>query len=322
MATSNRSRVEDDRRRGAKIVRAAALALLLWAAVARAGEPRAALDVGVQAEAAVDGTTVAALREMLAARLKEEGWEVVPLDAAPDVVVSLSLEAPDCLLSATLPTASAVRRVRGCQTRTADDRLELVQKATELVRRTCRREETPPPPVEPAPSDPLTVTMAAPRPAPPAAPEVYTGADLRFRAGRVDPVVRVAGRLALEPPWALQIGAGVTEASHDTVTVTEGDLVMALGRRLAEVGRVRIEGSAGAGVIIHRFSATDETGTRFDVLGVAALDVTAPLSRHVGLAMRIAPGISRTEFTHLTGNTVAWSGGRLRLDAGVGLVFF
>jgi hypothetical protein len=40
----------------------------------------------------------------------------------------------------------------------------------------------------------------------------------------------------------------------------------------------------------------------------------------VGLELRLASGVSRTEYAQLIGNDVAWSRSRFRVEAGVGLV--
>ena len=89
------------------------LSLLVLAAprAAEAAVPRAAVDVAARAKTAVDDGVVEQLGAMLAARLGEEGFEVVPVGAAPDVVVSVFLGSPDCLLRAALPARSVARKV-------------------------------------------------------------------------------------------------------------------------------------------------------------------------------------------------------------------
>lgn len=124
------------------------LVFVLGAPVAARGrEPRAAIEVS--SEAAFEGnvaseTIVSRLVETLTERLTQEGFHVVARVADPDIVVSLSVAVPDCVLRATLPTESVARRVHGCGVVLADERLELVQKATELVRSAYRREEVAP----------------------------------------------------------------------------------------------------------------------------------------------------------------------------------
>jgi len=344
---------EDGGRKVARWTRAwwrgAGLALLLLLAApaeARAREPRAALDVRVGAEAAGGDAAAARLSEMLAARLQQEGFQVVPVDGEPDVVVSLSLDGADCLLRATLPTGSATRTVPACGAVLADDQLELVQKASELVRRAYRGAEAAPPPRDEAAVSTATVTATTPAatptptPTPTATPtsaavvamvgpatdhraafEVSTGVGLRIRAGRVDPIARLGAQLGPGDGWSLHAGSAVSETSDDLVTITEGDLMIGVGRRLHD-GRFRLEAAAAAGALVHHFSAVEGSGTRLDPLGEVAVAGSTRLARHVGLEVRIAPGLSRTEYTHLAGNTVAWSGSRLRVDAGVALILY
>lgn len=307
---------------------------------ARGREPRTAIEVSSVSppEGDIVGETILSrLAETLTERLTQEGFQVVARDAAPDLVVSVSVGVPDCLLRATLPRESVERRVLGCGVLLADDQLELVHKATELVRAAYRREEVAPPappdvspdvsPRRPAAAapPPLLRAVASP-PLPPTAWEISTGLDLQVRADRLDPVARVGGRLRLNADWALHVTTGLSRPTSDPVArqpleVTEGTMLAGLGRRIHDGERLRIEGIASLGALVHHFDDGSDTGTRFDLLAALALTGTVRLSRHLGVEVRLAPGMSGTEYRHVAGNVVIWQGARQRLDAGLGVVF-
>jgi hypothetical protein len=44
------------------------------------------------------------------------------------------------------------------------------------------------------------------------------------------------------------------------------------------------------------------------------------LWRHLGIELRIAPGLSNTRYTQAMGAEAVWSRSRFRIEAGIGLV--
>jgi hypothetical protein len=309
------------------------LSLLVVApTAARAGEPRAAVEVGVSAAGVADGRVVAPLRQMLAARLGEEGFRVVPVDAEPDVVVGVLLGSSDCLLRAALSTTSLARHISSCDAGTADARLELVQKATELVRTVYRQAPIPQPPASSAPAS----LAAAPSPTAPSAViavtapptqeasgrEVAAGLDMRLHGTQVDPVVRVGVRIRRDDDWALHLTSGLSTAGSEGVSVNEWDGLVGYGRSLAEGGRLRLEATAFVGGLMHHFADGSGSGTRFNAMGALALSGTVRASRHLAIELRVAPGVVRTQYRHVVGNDVIWTGSWWRVDAGIGLVLF
>jgi hypothetical protein len=309
------------RRRPVAGVALAALLLLVAPRAAVAAAPRAALEIDTG-----DGPAAGAvpeIREMLAARLGQEGFEVVPVDAAPDVVVTLSLRSPDCLVRAALPSGSVVRGVPACGAGTADERLELVQKATELVRRAYRRETVAvaPRPAAPAQPDALVVTARAQPPAAPSDRELSIGAAMRLHASQIDPVARVGALVHRRGAWGLRLASGLSRAERDGVTVNEWDLLVGFGR-FFEGARTRFGVTAFAGPLAHHYAEEGASGTQFDVVAQLEVAATARLSRHLGFDLRLAPGASRVRYLHLAGNDLVWEGSWWRVDLGIGLVFF
>jgi hypothetical protein len=307
-----------------------------------APERRVALDLSSVVENAQDAGQLQLLGERLAARLSQEGFAVVSGDDQPDISLSLSFGDPGWVIRATFDTEILTRAVPRCGIRAAEDQLEIVQKATELVRRAHFRlleaESEPMPPPLPA----LPPLPAPPRSPPPAAqtaapslvvaaalssrapaawaPEVSAGLDLLVRGAHVDPLLRVGGRLSLDPRIGALLTTGVSAASAGAIDVLEGQILAGFGYRESLGKRLRVEAAVEGGVLLHHYSTKLESGDRFDPLGVVAFTGGLALSRRVGFELRLASGVARTEYAQLIGNDVAWSRSRFRVEAGVGLV--
>ena len=121
------------------------LALVLLApltAAAESGEADAS-RVSVQIETASaspgDAVPLGRLREQLEARLLQEGFAVVPDGAGTDIALRLSPRGLGWWLRAVLPAETLEREVVDCGVQRAEERLELVQKATELARKALLR---------------------------------------------------------------------------------------------------------------------------------------------------------------------------------------
>ena len=100
-----------------------------------APDRRVALDLSWAVENAEDAAQLQLLRERLVARLSQEGFTVVSGEDQPDLLLRLSSGDPGWVIRATLATETLTREVPRCGIRAAEDQLEIVQKATELVRR-------------------------------------------------------------------------------------------------------------------------------------------------------------------------------------------
>ena len=305
-------------------------------------ERRVALDLSSVVDNAEDAGSLQLLGERLAARLSQEGFTVVPVAREPDIVLRLSFSDPGWVIRATLATEILTREVPRCGIRAAEDQLEIVQKATELARRAHFRlleaesEPMPPPlaPLLPSPAPPRSLPPAAPNTAPslvaaaalsspaPAAwaSEVTAGLDLLVRGAHVDPLLRVGGRLSLDPRIGALLTMGVSAANAGAIDVLEGQVVAGFGYRESVGKRLGVEAAVEGGVLLHHYSTNLESGDRFDPLAVVAFTGVLAVSRRVGVELRLASGVSRTEYAQLIGNDVAWSRSRFRVEAGVGLV--
>jgi hypothetical protein len=312
-------------------------------------ERRVAVDLLWMVDNAEDAQQLQLFKERLTARLSQEGFSVVSVERAPDVVLRLSFSDPGWIVRATFATETLTRVVPACGIRSAEDQLEIVQKATELVRRAhfrlleAGRDTAPvPPPAPPAPPAPVVPPAVASSPSPPAqaasqhlvvaaaipspapasawAPEISPGLDLLIRGLHVDPLVRVGGRLRLGPRVGALLTTGVSGAGAGAITVVEGQVLAGFGYRDSLGERLRIEAAVEGGLLLHHYSTKLDSGDRFDPLLVVAFTGGLALSRRIGLELRLAPGVARTEYAQLIGNDVAWSRSRFRLEAGIGMV--
>jgi hypothetical protein len=325
--------------------------LLLTAPVAAAaGAGRVSIEVSAREADAADALALVRVKQLLTARLAQEGFAVVPVEGAHDVGLSLSFGGAGWAIRATIPTETLARDVSECGILQAEDQLEIVQKATELVRKALLRvteaaaaapsPPSPPPPTAPPPqteppppaaTQTMGVTMVAKRPAAassPAAPgssteiEVSTGIDLLIRALDVDPMARIGGRLSLGPRLGVHLTTGLSDSSAGQLEVLEGQALVGLGYRLIDTGRLRLEAAVMGGLLVHHYASALDSGNRTDELGLMAFTGDVRVWRHVGLELRVAPGLSETEYTQLAGDAVTWSRSRFRIEAGAGLILY
>ena len=258
---------------------------------------------------------------------------VVP-DAAHDIALALAFGERGGTIRAALPAETLEREVPRCGISLAEDQLEIVQKATELVRKAVlRANETPFQPPAPghaanvAEDHPAVATITGrpeytPTPSGAGEIEISSGFDLLIRGGHADPMGRLGGRLGLTRRLGVHLTTGLSGASEGGLEVLEGQVLVGLGYRFLERGRLSVEGVAAAGLLLHHYASAVEAGDRIDELALLAFTGSVRLSRHAGLELRLAPGLSQTEYVQVAGNGAAsWTRSRFRIEAGVGLVF-
>jgi len=312
-----------------------ALLLLVAPGVARAAAPapRVSLDLSGLDESGPDEEPARRFRELLSARLAQEGFEVVPLESEHDIVLGMSAAGAGWQLRATTRIDRLTREVPGGRIRLAQDRLELVQKAAELARK-ARALETaaastsapPLPPTELAtPRATPAPAIATPEPVVarlPPAPEISAGLDLLIRSDHADPVVRLGGRVSLGPHFGLHLTGALSNSGAGKIEVMEGEALVGLGVRLFPRQGIWLDATAAAGALLHQYGGLDASGsgTHIDPMAVAIVASGIRVSRHIAVELRMAPGLSRTEYVHLLGNEVVWSRSRFRFEIGFGLV--
>ncbi len=294
--------------------------VLAWTCVAQAAGPTTlAVDLtqlGERDFATVDGL---GLENRATVRLVQEGFAVVSLRAAPQVVVRVVGGAQTLELSAEGPGGRAVRTVRRGGLTVSELHLEVCQKLVELARAvSVAREEPPAPPaptLEPAPQPAPEIAAARP-----SGVSLSAGAGALIRVGGVDPWFTVGAvwrRERVHP--TLQAGLSLSSASG--VAITEGALL--IGVTLAWALLPTLEGQLGmlAGGTLHAYRSTSpwiaDSGLRADALAVVPLALEWRPARAVVLTLWVAPGVSSRPREHLEQTTVLWSRGAARLETGV-----
>jgi hypothetical protein len=321
------------------------LSSLITAPLEPARPPQVSVDLSALEGDAATAAPAARLDELLTARMKEEGFVVVPVEREHDVVVSMRPRDRGWLIRATLPAETVERTIPECGITSAEDRLEIVQKATELVRATWQRERTvaaadaeddaddagSPATRRPAvrlgqamdpesPRQPSRTVLPGPPPPPPVF-EASAGMDAVVRGDHVDPMARVGARFALPAHLGLHVIAAASRSTDYPVQVDESQLLVGVGRRFRPDARLRLEAGAAGGALLHHFAPAVDSGNRLDPIAVALLTADFRAMSHLRVQARLAPGLSRTEYEHVYGGTPGWSRSRFRVEAGVGLVF-
>ncbi|HLK90664.1 MAG TPA: hypothetical protein VKZ18_12255 [Polyangia bacterium] len=335
------------------------LVLCALPAAALARTPRISVEVAAPGEERASPQELARLREALIARLDEEGFEVVAAGGSPDVALGLMFRGGGWFIRAT-SAGETLEREAACGIRLADDRLEVVQKATELARKAQLRAanaEAPPAaeavraPAAPATSAPAAAapTAAAPSaaapsaepsvpivrqrdagppPPPPASEsprgprELSAGIDALVRGPNLDALARLGGRLALEPRIGLRLDLGLTYSDQEFRLFEEQALV-GVGYRLALRFDASVELAAMGGLLLHEYRLEGGSGwsTASDALAEAVVIAGRRISDGARLELRAAAGW-RTGNVHPIDYTPYWSAEQLRVEVGVGVSFF
>jgi hypothetical protein len=332
-------------------MRAIFLAITLsLCAPALAGEPvKVALDFS-SGDASALG-----FEKRLMVRLVQEGFAIVPAAGSPDVVIVFTARATDWCV-----TAGVTERCVPLRGDTMSEvQLELTQKAVQLARDAEPVHVEPPPSStstststspstspSPSPSDttggpsrPPSTRQIRPETSPtardsrevrdtsaPSHPRLLSlegavGLDALIR-GPVDPLVRAEGRLGFGRHLAIEVVTGIAPSSGTNLQILEWQLQGGLGYRFAPTRKLTLEPSLVGGVVLHHFSSPEGDGNRYNALGSLVFKVGARLSKHVGLELRIAPGLADHGLTHERNGAEIWSRSRYRLEIGLAVTFY
>lgn len=310
------------------------LALALFAVGASAEPVRVALDLGALDDASFAAIDGVAIERGCLARLVQEGFAVVALDHAPELVlvVEVAPEHVDVVATQT-STSTSPQRARVVRTkglRREELMLELVQKAVELardltddvLRRRASRAIT---------SHDATVTATItetprarerdPRDAP------LDGAHLRAELGaRVGATARAGGVDASAAGWldggGVLFGRGelalVFAPSSDVVAI-DATLRAGPGLRVALGDVVALEALVLGGLVVH--------AARLDGASTSALAASAALVAGLELRARpwlvfglwCVPSVASRSFEHIVDGRVAWRRGVWAVEVGAGL---
>lgn len=148
------------------------------------------------------------------------------------------------------------------------------------------------------------------------------GIDLLIRGDYADSMARLGGRLGLGPHLGLHLVTGLSSPGDEPVYVLEWQTLIGLGYRIPLRDRLWVEAAAEGGLLLHRYVIQQyEAGNRVDPLAMIAATGGVGISRHLGIELRFAAGLSRTEYTQVIGGTPVWTRSRFRTEAGIGIVF-
>ena len=329
------------------------LFIMLVAAAAQAA-PADAARVSVEIEAPVAGNEapLARLREQLAARLLEEGFAVVPEGGDAEIVLRLAPRAPGWLLRAVVPTETLEREVADCAVERAEERLVLVQKATELARKALHARavsEAALPPGAASPAGAAPPAAAAPSPAPassspapavtlrearrpvaevdvaerrvPAGRELSAGAGVLAQGTELQPLARLAGRAALGPRLGLDVALGMTGATT-AYRLLEEQALVGLSGRLAAGGGLWFDAGAEVGLLVHEYRAIGGSGwaTVPDEVALLTFRSGLAMAPHLGLELSVAAGLRTHDARPQTPESWATSG--YLVQGGLGVIVY
>jgi hypothetical protein len=269
------------------------------------------------------------LRAQLTARLLQDGFVVVPSEAEAEVGLRLWFRDPGWTIQARLAAETLARELTDCGILRSEEQLEIVQKATELVRRAQLRALSEAvraaPPTRPSAVDSgLLVSrevVSTPETVRPIGIEGTTGIDLLIRGDHADSMARLGGRLGLGPHLGLHLVTGLSAPGDEPVYVLEWQTLIGFGYRIPANDRLSFEATAEGGLLLHHYRLQLlDAGNRVDPLAMIAFTGDVELWRHLGIELRIAPGLSNTRYTQALGAEAVWSRSRFRIEAGIGLV--
>lgn len=319
------------------------LTLVLATEIAAPRPIEVAIELGALGAPAKAGGATAHLRELLGARLVQEGFGVVSVEQAPGLMVSVEPANGGCLIRAKLAAKTLERRVPECAIELAEDQLEIVQKATELVRAAEFRIASLATPLtrttaaasvaQSSDREEPVLTSAPPLASPPRSglaspgerghgrPELSAGLGALIRSPHVDPFLRVGAALALRPWLGLETSSGVSHSTGGQLDVIEAELLVGPDVRWSPGENLRLEAALLGGGLLHHFSPANGSSNRFDPLALATVTGRLALSDGLVGELRVGVGLSRTQYDHVVDNEPVWSRTRFRSEVSLGLLF-
>lgn len=271
----------------------------------------AAVSVDVALE--VDAGVSLPLRELLVARIAQDGHRIISDDRARAAVV-LSVST-----SSIAHTISSARGDRTCDVSVvalsdqAIVRLEVAQRASLAVERAAL--DCAAPARVPFRSTESFVLLSAPRTL---ALELAARAGGLWRSGGVDPLFAAELSLIHTEGWTLTGALEVSPSSAERLRIVELTGLIGAGytRRLSS------DVSVGAAVLVgglaHHFRR-DASGLHTDMVAVARASSTHAIAAHTAIHLSFSGGFYSGQREHKIGDRVLWSRGAARLVASLGL---
>jgi len=269
----------------------------------------------------VDGVS---LEQALVVRLVQDGFAVVSLASAPQLVVSIAASPPSLRISVTTGDASRTADVLFEGVDLPELRLETAQRVAELVR-AVKSELKPATNADVKVEPPATVAEKEPEEpvveAPPLRWAVLVGAGGAYRASMLDGAVSLGAELRWPSGPMLRIGGQAVRANEAAIDAVDALAQVGAGWSWL-LGPVDVAVSLEAGAHVHVFSVQGDasagaSGVRWD--GVVSLPVEVTVGGASGLLVRLraSPFATTLARVHAVGEVEAWSRGALGVALGL-----
>jgi len=295
-----------------------------------AGKPTVGVDLTtleIKTYEELDGLS---LEKRMVLRLVQEGFAAVTPAQGPDVLVTIRRTPEGLRIEARGPLGARERTIPLRGDPLEELHLEIVHRVLGLVRLSLA-------PMTP-PTSPSSTSVVAgapterlPRDRVPREKrrrwrmEPSAGVDALWRSSGPDLLVRLGFRLGQSPGLGGHLSLGLSPSSGEGIDVQEWQVQAGVGYRLALSARFDLEGGVLLGVVVHRYDvnlpdARDAGSAVTDFLGALPVVLTYCPFSHVGIALRVAPGVAGASQRHLLNSRVLWERGSLRLETGLALV--
>lgn len=279
--------------------RQAVLLALVVSSFASAAPTTVALDVSTVDAASFEALDGVALEKTATVRLVQEGFAVIAPTAAPDVLVSVSVNAEprSIVLSGKGPGGASTRSIPWGNETQAELHLEVTQKLVELTRVVAR-----------APVVAVVEPVVEPQPS---RWHLGAGGGVLLREGGVDGLGVATLRWGERLRFAADFGVGGSRGAG--IGVIETTLAAGVAYAL-KFDRWRLEAAVLVGALLHLWSLDASTsGVRVSALVNVPLQASFAVTPMVNIGLRVAPGWSGAR-EHVSGDTVLWARGPLRLE--------
>lgn len=293
-----------------------------------------ALDVGQVGDRDYRELDLLTLQRKLVLRLTQGGFAVVAPEGEPHLRLVLRVQAGELEIETRIGDQVVASRRVARVGDVASYHLEVIHKAVEATRQA--RERLPRSPASQPASQPASAPASAPvvvRPLPPPPPpsvvqprwwhlELNGGAGVLYRLQGVDPLIRAGARLGGQR-FALRGSLTVSPSIQSELWVVEWSLQGGGSIRFALTSSLHLELALLVGLLNHAYGidrGDPASGSRWDFLGTAALELGWRATDWLGLRLWLAPGITEGSREHRLDGEVIWERSLFRLEAGASVV--
>jgi hypothetical protein len=289
-----------------------ALLSLFWATPAFADDViRVAVDAAAASDAVHRQWGLVGLQRKIVLRLTQEGFAVVPAEAEPDLVLSITGTPRVLRLTVSGRGSAGPHRIASEPKRRTGLHLEIAQQAVGMLRAAAndlpaREEATPVSRTPPPAKEPMTL-------------EIGLGGGAALRGDAIDATGQLSGRLG--DAWGLALDVGLSPSRQNQMSVVESHLALGIDRQHATAdGHWLLGAGIVAGLGWHHFQSSagaGEEGSRFNPVLYLLARVAWRITGNWSLQLWAAPGWTFRARTIERGSREVWSASALRLRVGL-----